>query len=142
MPLEYLLDIDPLRLVLGRLRNDYRKDAVGEFGFDGILIDARWEGEGAVELPNRALGYPVLWSVVGRCAAGLLRGLTAAGFLGDLDAAGVIVLRLCFVGFVVRILDRDFVAAGIAFGDVSRNAALSLVGTIGRVLALDVAFDD
>lgn len=132
MSVENSLDLDPPPFVLRRLWNDYGQDAVDEFGFDGILINARRKRECAVELPNRSLGDPVLGTSRGRCAA---------GFLGDLSAARVVVLGWSFVGVVICIFDRDLVA-GVRVGDVAGDAALSLVGALGGIVALDVALDD
>ena len=113
------------------LRDDNAQDTVLQVGFDRILINAGGEGEGPVELSDRALGNPVL-------------GLVLMVFLVRLVGGFRDFLILCAVGrgFLVVIFNSGFMRRLGSIGHVSSDAALGLMSTIGGVFALNAAFDD
>ena len=116
----------------GGLWNDDAQDTVLQAGFDPILVNSGREGEGTVELPNGALGNPVF-----SLALVVFLGVLFFGGFGDFLILGAIGR-----GFFIVIFDGGFVRRLGSIGHISSDAALRLVSTIGRIFALNAAFDD
>lgn len=80
-----LLDVDAPGLRSSRLRNDDAEDTILHAGLDGIMVDARREGESAAEGTAVELPHPVpaLWRCCLRCLLSDLAGLGGfSEFLG------------------------------------------------------------
>ena len=129
------LDRDTLALVFGRLGDRHVQDTILEAGLDGILVDARGKGEGAVEFADRSLGHPEFGA-----AAGFGRGLIM--LLGDLGALAAFFPALVLLLFAVLLVFDSGLVAGIPLRDIASDAASRVVSAVRGVFALNATFDD
>lgn len=113
--------------MVGRFRNHDAQDSVLQAGFDGILVDAGGEAEGAMEFPNGTLGDPVL---------GFVLALSFFRRLGDLAR----LLRGAAL-FSSLFFDSGFVALR-SICHVTGDTAAGFVSPVGGVFPLGAAFDD
>jgi hypothetical protein len=108
--LNRLLDVDLAGLGSLGLGNDDAENAILKAGLDGILVDAAWEAEAAVELADAALTDPELGVVIvllRNIPLRLFGNLSVGGFGAlILDSGLVVVFLLTLLLVVLSLLNE------------------------------------